>query len=201
MDPALIAPQFQLIIATNNTPEVSAIASYKLGRLHWQTDQPKAALDAFAFSFQTTTNKELFLHSACSMFLLFGDHRSLKKNNKDLISQINTSRSQWYRALFNDCAKPVPHATQPQKPNWVIRFYRSQISPAIGSRCVLEPSCSEYFHQAYCKHGAASIPMIADRLCREPNVSHEKKDPVVMPSGQIRYGDPLENHDFWMKKQ
>jgi len=41
--------------------------------------------------------------------------------------------------------------------------------------------------------------MIGDRFFREPEVNNEKKDPVVMPNGQIRYRDPLKNHDFWMK--
>lgn len=189
---------FESIIASNADLQVSSIASYELGRLQWQLDQPGNALDSFAFAFNTTTDKTLFLHSSCSMFLLFKEHPDLKDGNESLVSQISTSRDQWYGALFSQCAKPdLGDATTP---NWIIRFYRAQISPAIGERCTLEPSCSEYFHQASGKHGIKSVPMIADRLFREPEVSNRKADPVIMEDGQIRYRDPIENHDFWMKK-
>lgn len=194
------ATRFQLIIATNRNPQVSAMAAYELGRIQWQMEQPEAALEAFAFSFQTTTNKALFLHSACSLFLLLEEHRTLRQDREDLVSQINTSRDQWYGALFSECAKPDPAKNRLAAPSWLIRFYRSQISPAIGNRCVLEPSCSEYFHQAYCKHSILAVPMIADRFFREPGVSNTKDDPVIMPNGQIRYRDPIENHDFWMNE-
>ena len=42
--------------------------------------------------------------------------------------------------------------------------------------------------------------MIADRFVREPEVSNQKADPVIMEDGQMRYRDPVEHHDFWMKK-
>lgn len=193
------ADQFAAIIAAPGDPQVTAIAAYELGRLQWQLDRPKEALDSLSLAFHTTTNKPLFLRSACSLFLLFKEHSELEQGQDALISQIRTSRSEWYGALFKECAKPDPEKNKPQAPNWLIRFYRSQISPAIGSRCNLEPSCSEYFHQAGCKHGLKAVPMIADRLFREPGVNDAKKDPVVV-NGQIRYRDPLENHDFWMKK-
>lgn len=194
---ALLEP----LAATPIDQQVAAIASYELGRLQWQLDRPEAALASLEFAFNTTTNKALFLRSSCSMFLLLKEHQDLKKDREHLVSQINTSRDQWYGALFSECAKPDPEKNQPQAPNWIIRFYRSQISPAIGNRCTLEPSCSEYFHQAGCKHGLLAVPMVADRFFREPEVSNEKKDPVVLPNGQIRYRDPIENHDFWMNKK
>ena len=188
------------IVAANKDPQVSSIASYELGRLYWQLEQPEEAFGSLALSFQTTTNKSLFLRSSCSLSLLFKEYPELTKGREDLVAQIDTSRGQWYGALFTECAKPDPEKNQPQPPNWVIRFYRSQISPAIGNRCNLEPSCSEYFHQANCQHGSKSIPMIADRLVREPGVNQRKEKPVVMDNGQIRYRDPIEDHDFWMKK-
>ena len=51
----------------------------------------------------------------------------------------------------------------------VIAVYRSQIRPAIGDRCVLLPSCSEYSHQAFQQHGFfIGAAMTADRFVREP---------------------------------
>jgi len=79
-----------------------------------------------------------------------------------------------------------------------ISLYRTQISPAIGARCSLEPSCSEYFVQAVKKHGALGVPIMADRFVREPSVFAAAEKPVVMPNGRIRYADPVSDHDFWM---
>ena len=196
-----VMAQFRSIITNHSDPQVSAIASYELGRLQWAVGQPQEAFDSFAFSFHTTTNKALFLHASCSLFLLMKEHSELKSGNESLVSQINTSRDQWYGALFSECAKPDPAKDKSSAPNWLVRFYRAQISPAIGDRCTLEPSCSEYFHQSYCKHGIRSFPMIADRFIREPEVNSEKLNPVVVKNGQVRYQDPVENHDFWMKKE
>lgn len=199
-EPEAVLERFEAIIATNADEQVSAIAAYELGRVQWRLDQTEAALGSFETAFNTTTNKALFLRAGCSIFQLFKEHSGLKNGRSDLIQQINTSRDQWYGALFAETARPDPKKNQPKAPNWIVRFYRAQISPAIGNRCVLEPSCSEYFHQAQQAHGLKSIPMIADRFFREPDVSNQKKEPVVMPDGRIRYRDPIQNHDFWMKK-
>lgn len=200
MDTTKTIPLFEAIIGSGADEQVSSIAAYELGRLYWQINDAERALDSLAFAFHCTTNKTLFLHAACSMFLLLGEHPELKPGKEDLLDQINSSRDQWYGALFSQCAKPDPSLGEPAPPGWFIRFYRNQISPGIGDRCTLEPSCSEYFRQAKARHGIKAIPMVADRFFREPGVNSEKKDPVVTPSGRIRYRDPIDNHDFWMKK-
>jgi len=79
-----------------------------------------------------------------------------------------------------------------------ISLYRTQISPAIGARCSLEPSCSEYFVQAVKKHGLLGVPLIADRFVREPDVLKAKAKTVVMTDGRVRFADPVSDHDFWM---
>jgi len=200
MDPAKTIPLFEAIMGSDADTEVSAIAAYELGRLYWQNDDAEQAIASLAFAFHCTTNKELFLHAACTMFLLLDEHPELKSGKEDLLDQINTSRAQWYGDLFSQCAKPDPSTGQSAAPGLFIEFYRNQISPAIGDRCNLEPSCSEYFRQAKARHGIKAIPMVADRFFREPGVNSEKKDPMVMPTGRIRYRDPIDNHDFWMKK-
>ena len=75
---------------------------------------------------------------------------------------------------------------------------RHAIRPAIGSRCSLDPSCSEYFRQASRNHGLLSIPMIADRLVREPSVVLKREREIVV-GGETRIADPLSDHDQWMK--
>ncbi|NCC53856.1 MAG: membrane protein insertion efficiency factor YidD, partial [Spartobacteria bacterium] len=82
---------------------------------------------------------------------------------------------------------------------WVTRFYRTQIRPAIGDRCELHPSCSEYFRQACGKHGLLGFTIYADRGVREPDVVKYQEEPVMI-DGTIKFADPLEAHDWWMKE-
>lgn len=82
----------------------------------------------------------------------------------------------------------------------VVGFYRFAIRPAIGSRCALEPSCSQYFVLASRKHGWLGVPMTADRFVREPVVSAPDRPWVRNAAGQWRHPDPVEDHDGWFGK-
>lgn len=82
----------------------------------------------------------------------------------------------------------------------VVSFYRFAVSPGIGSRCALEPSCSQYFLIASRKHGLLGLPMIADRFVREPVVSAPDRPVILNQSGQPRHPDPVEDHDGWFSK-
>lgn len=199
-DDQRLVEQFTDLADRTTDREVAAIASYEAGRLLWELNAPEKALEAFSFSFYTTTNNLLFLKSACSAFLLMNDHKALKAKNPELVQQINTSRELWDARLFAECRLETEKVSIFAQPAYaVIHFYRSQISPAIGWRCTLEPSCSEYFVCAVHRHGSLmALPMIADRLVREPTVNDEKQYPVWV-NGMRRYKDPVEDHDFWMK--
>ena len=76
----------------------------------------------------------------------------------------------------------------------LVAFYRTTVAPALGSRCLLTPSCSAYSLQAARERGWVSIPMTADRLIREPTVTHARAVPVTMPSGEILFADPISDH-------
>lgn len=76
----------------------------------------------------------------------------------------------------------------------LVAFYRFIVAPAIGTRCVLHPSCSAYSLQAARERGWLGIPMTADRLIREPTVVHAREHPVVMADGRIHYADPISDH-------
>ena len=82
----------------------------------------------------------------------------------------------------------------------VVSFYRFAVGPAIGQRCALEPSCSQYFLDASRKHGLLGLPMIADRFIREPVVSAPDRPVVRTKSGALRHPDPVEDHDWWFAK-
>ncbi len=76
----------------------------------------------------------------------------------------------------------------------MVGFYRVLVAPAIGSRCVLKPSCSRYSMQAARERGWIGIPMTGDRLIREPSVVMAKAVPVEDDGGRIRYADPVSDH-------
>lgn len=78
----------------------------------------------------------------------------------------------------------------------VVLFYRSQVAPAIGSRCSMVPSCSEYFRIASEKHGWLGIPMQGDRFVREPGLVQRRVNPVREGTLE-KYADPVEAHDRW----
>ncbi|MBF0103035.1 MAG: membrane protein insertion efficiency factor YidD [Desulfobacterales bacterium] len=81
---------------------------------------------------------------------------------------------------------------------WLIqKVYRLHIRPALGQRCDLYPSCSEYAMQALAKHGLLGLPMIADRLIREPDVLVTSKK-MIMDHGRLKVVDTLSEHDFWI---
>jgi putative component of membrane protein insertase Oxa1/YidC/SpoIIIJ protein YidD len=76
----------------------------------------------------------------------------------------------------------------------LVGFYRFAIAPAIGSRCILEPGCSRYAMESARQRGWLSIPMMGDRLIREPSVVMEAARPVTDAQGRIRYADPVSDH-------
>ena len=104
--------------------------------------------------------------------------------------------------LLRECGEPrapaAPAASMASLPGRaIVRFYRAFVGPALGSRCSLDPSCSEYFLRVSRRHGLLGFPMMADRLVREPSVVHAHPVPAP-PGGKVRVPDPVCDHDFWM---
>lgn len=180
--------------------EIRASAAYEYGRAEWKRGRHKAAFQLLKLAFHNTAKTELFLRSACSLFLLMKEKPELRKRSSDLVIQINSSRALWYGELFKEC-RIEKYETRTKLPGWpgrwIVALYRRQIAPAIGQRCSLEPTCSEYFRQACKKHGLLGFPIQADRFFREPGVVAKGRNPVVV-GNIIKYADPLSDHDFWM---
>jgi putative component of membrane protein insertase Oxa1/YidC/SpoIIIJ protein YidD len=76
----------------------------------------------------------------------------------------------------------------------MVGFYRMAVAPALGSRCVLEPSCSRYSMQAARERGWLGLPMTGDRLIREPTIVALGTHPVTNTQGRIHYADPVSAH-------
>ena len=81
----------------------------------------------------------------------------------------------------------------------VIRFYQHYISPVIGDRCQMYPSCSSYAIEAIKKHGCLiGSVMTSDRLIHEANETDHA--PVIETEGEYGYCDPVSGNDFWWYK-
>ena len=151
----------------------------------------------------TTTNAEEFIESGSALAWIGMHNRDLLKSHPSLADQLAAGRSLWtpqrLRAIAPDAGQGSLMSRLSLWPaRIIVGIYRSAIRPAIGSRCTLQPSCSAYFMDASRRHGLTGIPMLADRLVREPGVNSRAEHPLTLPSGEIRYADPLEDHDFWM---
>lgn len=182
---------------------IRAMAAYECGRAEWKAGNHDTAFELFQMTFHNSLETELFLRSACSLFLLMEEKPDLRKDGSDLVIQINTSRTLWHGRLFKECRikkreEKTRLLARPGK--WIVAFYRSQLSPAIGQRCSLTPSCSEYFLQACREHGLLGFPIQGDRFFREPGVVTEGRTPVIV-GDVIKYADPLSDHDFWMSEK
>ncbi|MBN1665121.1 MAG: membrane protein insertion efficiency factor YidD [Deltaproteobacteria bacterium] len=81
-----------------------------------------------------------------------------------------------------------------------VRFYQNHLSPVIGDRCPMYPSCSAYSIQAIRKHGFfMGWLMTADRLIHE-NTEMDLA-PLIRVKDEFRRYDPVSGNDFWWYKQ
>lgn len=181
--------------------ETRCMAAYELGLAEWRADSLSAALDDLKFAYLNTRDTPLFWRSGCSLFFLLKAEKSLRRQEPDIWQSLQSCRDIWPLEVWRECRprKEAGTSLAARPGKWLVRFYRAQISPAIGSRCDLHPSCSEYFRQASLAHGLLGVAMMADRFVREPSVVSAAEHPVTMPDGHVRYADPLSDHDAWMR--
>ena len=181
--------------------EIRAMAAYELGKCRWQEGHSTNAFLLFRQAFFETASQDLFLHAGCSLDLLMREFPTLGKNDFQLFQSLDTSRVLWTPEIVRECLpeKKRDGGVWSKPGKWIVAFYREMVRPAIGGRCSLEPSCSEYFRQASEKHGLLGLPIQADRFIREPSVIQAAEKPIPVKEG-VRYYDPLSDHDYWMKK-
>lgn len=182
-------------------PEVTAMANYELGRALWLEGDTTTAFKHLEQAFLKAPTTDIYHHAGGTLYILLQENPQLSEQSPQLKTILATCRKEWDSKLFNECRKPETNkhriATAPAR--WLIHFYQKQISPAIGSRCSLQPSCSHYATQALKTHGLIGIGAMADRFIREPDVVKYRKNPVKI-NGNIKFSDPLSDHDWWMKK-
>ena len=178
---------------------VRAMAAFELGRAEWIRRDGAAAFVFLSQAYSEAGDLELSLRVGCSLDLLRKDFPNLGKKNYAFFQTLEASRALWTPEVIKECSvNPKSDRGFLSKPGeWVVAFYRAQMRSALGPRCPLLPSCSEYFLLASEKHGLLALPMIADRFTREPSVMKSAERPI--PVGEhIRFYDPLSDHDGWM---
>jgi len=182
-------------------PDTRSAAAWEAGRAALEAGDRDAAFSALQYAFLNAREPPLFWRSGCSLYFLLKRDKPRRRAEPALWQALLSCRDAWPSAVWLECRpggrRGASWASLPGR--GIVTFYRTAIGPAIGSRCDLEPSCSEYFLQASRAHGLLGIPIMADRFVREPSVVSAKERPVVMPSGRIRYADPLSDHDVWME--
>lgn len=204
LDPRSEAPRRVLdhLAAAAADPALRARSAYLAGRAHWANRDLPAAWSAYALAFRSAADRELFLRSGCALFLLRRIDDRLGAGDPALLQQLASCRNLWTFELRDEVrVDPAARREKSAGPaGWMVGFYRAQIRPAIGHRCSLDPNCSEYFMQASRAHGWLGVPLIGDRLVREPGVVQAAERPVER-RGLIRYRDPLVDHTRWLKRE
>ena len=80
-----------------------------------------------------------------------------------------------------------------------IAFYQRFISPAVGNRCQMSPSCSAYSKEAFNAHGFfLGWIMTCDRLMRCGRDETRLSPEILTPDGRLT-PDTLSGNDSWMK--
>ena len=183
--------------------ETRCMAAYELGLADWADGGKTNVLASPKFAYLTAPDAPLFWRAGCSLYFFLKANKPIRRQEATTWQSLQSCRDAWPLEVWRECRprkkKGDSLATLPSK--WIVKFYRAQIGPAIGSRCDLLPSCSEYFSQASRAHGLLGIPIMADRFIREPSVVSAAANPVTMPDGHIRYPDPVSDHDLWMKRK
>ncbi len=164
--------------------------------------------EGVAEAFRTARDPRVFRVAGAALDILFRSDEDFRNANTALATQVDMCRGSWTEKDLADakaCVDTIASTKQRRGPGaWlaagVVGFYRLFVGPAIGDRCVLEPSCSRYYLEASRKHGILGVPMVADRFVREPVESNSPRR-IRMPDGSWRHPDPVSDHDWWFSKE
>lgn len=152
-----------------------------------------------------TDDLDLCLRAACTLSLFWENSPSMQKSGSETALLVAALAPLQLR--YATAAGPRPD----RGAAWlsrllslpglsIIALYHGQIGPALGSRCRLKPSCSEYARQAFLRHGAMGAPLAADRLIREPDVLGAARKTVTIRRTKYVL-DPLCDHDYWWRRR
>ncbi len=180
---------------------VRARTAYELGRIDWAIGEPERAASSLKQAFSYSAEYDLFLKTAYSLEVLLQRHPDALTATDPVRTQLRTMRPLITRAAREAATPPTPNrrSVLSRFARAPVRFYQTQIGPAIGQRCSMHPSCSTYCAHALQRYGALAIPMTADRLIRETDHVNHRINPVII-NGVEKYYDPLSDHTFWFRR-
>lgn len=187
--------ELQRLAETAERPDVRGSAALEVGHHLLRQGCPDEAWPWLARAFRAGVSDETTLAAGAELLWLGRMNPSRWRRDPDLRLQIASLRVPlWNMPLVARERRGPPLSARPGL--WFTRFYRRQIRPAIGNRCQLRPTCSEYFVQAARRYGWRAIPLLADRLVREPSVVQAAEHPLY-EQDRVVYPDPVEAHSFW----
>jgi len=181
----------------NNPKELRAEAHSELAGICERNKDFYQALKHLVACFNTTESSALFASSTREANRILNENPDLEETHPQLVNIIRTSSAVWPRVKRTKEDAP---SILSRPALWAIALYRSQISPAIGARCSLTPSCSQYAVNALRQYGVLGLALAGDRMVREPDVVTAKEVPIVI-NKQIKYADPVSAHTFWFREK
>lgn len=192
--------ELENLLARASDPELRAMAGFEAGLEFRTRGELPRAWAAIKVAFAETRSPWLFARSSCALAYLYQADKDLATGEEALLRQLRTAQPLWTKAV-RDEMRPTRKPRRSYNPgSLVVAFYRSQIGPAIGDRCSLHPSCSEYYLLAEHDHGWMAVPLVADRLVREPGVVAAAEKPLYT-GDRILYQNPVEDHTFWLNDE
>jgi tetratricopeptide (TPR) repeat protein len=191
-----------LALATNVSISAAAqaLAGYERGRAFSRLGQREKAVAALDLAL-AAAGEDPFLAPVIALCL----HRTLQSSADAVERRRAADLAEIWRNAWTGPVRAHVGEDPSLKPGFfslpgrgITWFYRTQVRPAIGDRCKMEPSCSEYFRQASAQYGLLAFPMIADRGVREPSEVSAARHPV-WSGREWRVADPLASHDVWFR--
>ncbi len=180
--------------------EMRSFALYEAACALQRGGNSNRAFDLFARIVEGKCPTNMLARSSRAMQRLIDNGDCPPGRKKEWQTRLKTCAQLWTPAVRTRCDRDTrrPSSRLLGKPGkWIVSFYRAVVAPAIGARCSLVPSCSQYFRQASDRHGLLAFPIIADRLVREPS-ENTRQDNIAMIGGLERHKDPLSDHDWWL---
>lgn len=189
-------------IEESQCADVAAWAGMELGRIRWAQNDVESAACLMREAFLRAEDRDLLLQSAYLLRVMALRYPHRVQIPDAIRTQVMTVFPLVTPAI-QQAAAPSPRGRRSRLSARLaagfVRFYQTQISPAIGQRCSMYPSCSVFCVQACQKYGAIGIAMTADRLIRETDHVNHRINPIWVDDVEKFY-DPVEAHSFWFRR-
>ncbi len=200
---SLAQDQAAITIHAITDAELRAWAGLQLGLIHWRSQNMDQAVTWLTFAFlQSAETDTQFLPSAYALDVFVRRHGDSHPPPAMVVRSLQALRPTLELAIAHDLNLPPAAGRRSIAERFaggLVRFYQGQISPAIGQRCSMHPSCSVYCVEACRTYGWVGVPMTADRLVRESDHIQHRIRPVIV-DGEEKFYDPIEAHSFWFRR-